>query len=193
MAETKVCRVCKAEKPLSEFGIKRQRKDGLNCDCKQCNKERVAAYCAGRGDEWKVHKKAYDRQRIEADLPRFKAEWRERYEANKERHAEYAREWGARNPEKRRLIRQHYKHRRRATEREGISYSALEAWKKAQPKKCYWCGVDCKTAYVVDHYVPLARGGKHVESNLVIACRPCNAKKSARDPLVFAREVGRLF
>lgn len=36
---TKVCARCKQEKPLSEFGVKKRTKDGLNPYCKDCIRE----------------------------------------------------------------------------------------------------------------------------------------------------------
>lgn len=72
-----------------------------------------------------------------------------------------------------------------------MSWRDLRDWKAAQAKTCHWCGVDCPHGYVVDHVQPLAKGGKHEADNLVISCRPCNARKAARDPEEFARTVGR--
>ena len=43
---------------------------------------------------------------------------------------------------------------------------------------CYMCGRRIgKRELVIDHIVPLARGGPHCESNLRVACRLCNARK----------------
>ena len=39
------------------------------------------------------------------------------------------------------------------------------------------CGYDCRTMATIDHIIPKSRGGTDVESNLVIACQSCNAKK----------------
>jgi 5-methylcytosine-specific restriction endonuclease McrA len=36
-----------------------------------------------------------------------------------------------------------------------------------------------------DHFVPVARGGKGILANLVIACRACNGDKSDQDPLAW--------
>jgi 5-methylcytosine-specific restriction endonuclease McrA len=118
---------------------------------------------------------------------------RVRYEATKAQRLKEAREWARKNPEKRRLISRSYKARRRAQESGGISTAELGRWIRAQKKVCYWCSKRCAKSFHVDHYVPLARGGKHDAENLVIACSRCNLTKSARDPLAFARTVGRLF
>lgn len=42
--KTKICSVCKQEKPLSEFCKHRRAKDGLNCACKDCARKRTEAY-----------------------------------------------------------------------------------------------------------------------------------------------------
>jgi 5-methylcytosine-specific restriction endonuclease McrA len=40
---------------------------------------------------------------------------------------------------------------------------------------CVYCG---KPGNSIDHVMPLSKGGKHEISNLVIACLPCNIRKS---------------
>jgi len=118
---------------------------------------------------------------------------RARYEKNRDKRIAYAKVWASKNSDKRLTISQNYKHRRRAVEASGVKFKDLMAWKASQKKVCVWCGANCKTGYVVDHYQPLAKGGAHELSNLVIACRSCNARKSARDPYEFAKSIGRLF
>lgn len=34
--ETKICSKCKKEKPVSEFGKNKAKKDGLQAECKEC-------------------------------------------------------------------------------------------------------------------------------------------------------------
>jgi len=53
--------------------------------------------------------------------------------------------------------------------------------------RCYLCGeVVLINDRHVDHIVPLSRGGRHVASNLAVACAACNLSKSAKLP----EEVG---
>ena len=163
---------------------------------------RSRAKCA---EQVKACKKAwYERVKHE---PEFQAKLKARQEANKEAKREYDREylkrnrekatrqaaeWRKRNPEKRAAIIRNNRDRRRAQSLGGVSSMALAAWTTKQKKACYWCGCKCPKGFHIDHYVPLSKGGKHELANLVIACGPCNLKKNAKDPLDFAREVGRL-
>ena len=192
MADTdsKTCTLCGVTKPLLDFAKRKERR----CShCKACVCARAKQYAVNGGAEFKAKKKAYDSVRVAELKEVLSAQAKARYEAARHEKIAAAKAWVARNPERRQSISASYKHRRRAVEKAGISGPALAAWKMAQPKVCYWCGRDCSHAPIVDHYLPLAKGGKHEESNLVIACRPCNARKSAKDPLEFAATVGRLF
>lgn len=44
---------------------------------------------------------------------------------------------------------------------------------------CFYCN---NVAAHADHFIPLARGGKHCRDNLVAACQSCNLAKSDNDP-----------
>ena len=187
----KTCTLCNAEKPLGQFSIHRQKKDGLSGWCKPCSVEKVRSYTAN--PEAKQKKRDYDADRVARLRDKLTRQRRALYVKNRERRIAYAKLWAAENAEKRRVVSQNYKHRRRAVEASGVKFKDLMEWKAAQKKVCAWCGVHCGTGYVVDHYQPLAKGGAHELSNLVISCRSCNAKKSARDPYEFANSVGRLF
>lgn len=189
--ETKQCRSCKQELPRSAFFARASNRDGLYSYCRACNVIKVREY-QERRPGWQQHKREYDRKRVARLKDRLSAQARERYKVTRAQKLENARVWSERNPEKRKAISQSYKHRRRSVERQGMTGRELADWKKAQPKVCHWCGAKCAHCYHVDHYVPLSKGGKHEAANLVIACRDCNFRKHAKDPLDFAREVGRL-
>ena len=66
----------------------------------------------------------------------------------------------------------------------------LLAW---QAGKCLTCNADLtSTGYHIDHVIPLASGGLHTISNLVVSCPSCNLRKSNKDPFVFAITKGKL-
>jgi 5-methylcytosine-specific restriction endonuclease McrA len=184
---TLTCSKCKATQPASSFYL---RKEGTySLVCKFCQVKHMSAYVAENRDRVAAYKKQWGVN----NAPSRRAKYAAADDAVKAARAEAAKEWRTANPERRAAIAQNYKHRRRAQEDGGISSADLLAWKRAQPKVCYWCGGKCAKGFTVDHYTPLAKGGKHEAENLVIACRPCNAKKNAKDPLEFAQSVGRLF
>lgn len=56
---------------------------------------------------------------------------------------------------------------------------ASQWWKrKLNLGVCYYCeGRFAPQELTMDHKVPLARGGRSVKANLVVACKPCNDEK----------------
>ena len=52
-------------------------------------------------------------------------------------------------------------------------------WKRKRSKGiCYYCNGRFKPAELtMDHLIPIVRGGKSVQGNLVPACKDCNSKK----------------
>ncbi|HBC94302.1 MAG TPA: hypothetical protein DCZ10_15745 [Pelotomaculum sp.] len=47
--------------------------------------------------------------------------------------------------------------------------------------RCQWCGATSFTAeLVIDHIVPVARGGKNNIENLRVLCKDCNEGKSSK-------------
>lgn len=58
-------------------------------------------------------------------------------------------------------------------------------WKqKISTGICHFCEQKFKPAELtMDHLVPLARGGESTKSNLVPACKECNAKKKLDTPV----------
>ena len=52
-------------------------------------------------------------------------------------------------------------------------------WKRKRASGiCYYCGKKFKaTELTMDHLVPIVRGGRSTEGNVVPACKDCNSKK----------------
>jgi len=137
--------------------------------------------------------KEYKKQYLIQNHERLRPKKRQNYVARRSELLEKAREWVRNNPEKRRAIALAYKAKRKTQLVDGDSPSVVSRWIKTAAKVCYWCGKHCRDQYHVDHYVPLAKGGKHIVSNLVIACPTCNMSKNASDPYEYAASLGRLF
>ncbi len=49
---------------------------------------------------------------------------------------------------------------------------------------CVYCTTRLSPANrTIDHVIPLIRGGQHTRENVVVSCRSCNSRKSARTPM----------
>ncbi|QJE03032.1 hypothetical protein HH212_26100 [Massilia forsythiae] len=140
-----------------------------------------------------VAKKVYDANYAIVNRSKIRERKRGYQDRTSEQRLATAKAWVARNKEKVRATKKAYKARRRQRELGGDPTAMICAWQQTARKVCYWCGIKCPKLYHVDHYAPLAKGGKHEVRNLVIACRKCNLKKNARDPYEFAATMGRLF
>lgn len=201
----KRCAACGQDKPKSDFHKNARMADGIRSSCKVCvlagNRKSVLQHHEKRKRE---KREVYERVK---NTPEYQTYSKAHREATKEAKSAYDREYNRRNSQKkvaqaaewqkanrdrRSAITRNYDARRRLKTANGISTADLAAWMSSQKKVCYWCGGKCAKGFHVDHYVPLSKGGAHEAHNLVIACGPCNLRKNAKDPLDFAREVGRL-
>jgi len=55
---------------------------------------------------------------------------------------------------------------------------------------CQYCGSSAPQVELqIDHFIPVSRGGKNSETNLLVSCQECNASKS--DTLVERKKVFR--
>lgn len=53
-------------------------------------------------------------------------------------------------------------------------------------RRCQYCRIEIdEDTYVLDHLVPIARGGTNRKSNLVSACETCNRRKGEQEPVGF--------
>jgi len=61
-----------------------------------------------------------------------------------------------------------------------------------QRHKCANCKASLRKAYHVDHIMPLSKGGGNGRDNIQCLCPKCNLSKSAKHPIDWAQENGRL-
>jgi 5-methylcytosine-specific restriction endonuclease McrA len=126
------------------------------------------------------HKKEYY-ERLQND-PIFRA-----------KSAARVRRWAKANPERVKQNAAISRIRRRKLKADGVFTAAdVRAILKAQRHRCAYCKKSIKKNYVMDHIIPLARGGSNDRKNMQATCAPCNQRKHARDPLDFARSLGML-
>lgn len=55
---------------------------------------------------------------------------------------------------------------------------------------CYYCG-RAEARLQIEHVRPLSRGGKHIKSNIVLACSSCNGSKGTSTEEAFWRVLSR--
>ena len=107
-------------------------------------------------------------------------EGKQAYAKNPERILRLVRAYQKRYPDK--VRRTQFAAKRMRYERimagPGVSVGELEAIAVRAGGRCAYC--DGANARTYDHVVPLARGGRHEASNLVLACRSCNSRKSTK-------------
>lgn len=117
-----------------------------------------------------------DRMRHEAENPVIKAKRKAYVRSNPERY------------------RAHVRNRRaKAKEISGShTHEDVAGILKAQRGRCAYCRKRLTNRWHVDHIIPLCRGGTNDRANIQITCSKCNLRKSRKDPIKFAREIGLL-
>jgi 5-methylcytosine-specific restriction endonuclease McrA len=108
-------------------------------------------------------------------------------EENKERSAEYKKQYNKKNPE----VRVNGKAKRRIRiGGDKLPYGTIPKKYALQNGKCACCGISLGDKYHVDHIMPLALGGKNVPENIQLLTQKCNQQKSAKHPIDFMQERG---
>jgi 5-methylcytosine-specific restriction endonuclease McrA len=131
------------------------------------NKEKLkaknAAWRAANKDKLKRDKAAY-------------------YAAHQEETKKKVKEYATRNPERARSWSKKKKALRRGAPDADFTAAQWELLKAQYKHCCAYCGNKVQEL-TQDHITPLSKGGRHTLSNIVPACRTCNSKKNAGDPL----------
>jgi len=116
--------------------------------------------------------------------------------ANPEKAKEATNKWQKANPEKHAVKQRN----RRAMKKNAEGSHTEKDIKKLFEQQggiCNACGKKLirynKKQYHTDHIISLAKGGSNGPNNLQLLCSACNFSKSAKDPIQWAREHGRLF
>ena len=141
---------------------------------------------------WKAGNPGAGRSWHVGNREKSRAACRRYYDANQEAMQQRARDWGKQNPEK---VAANTNKRRAKIKNASGSHTAADvrAILEAQCHRCAYCRADLrKVKKHLDHIEPLARGGSNDPANLQWLCASCNLSKGARDPIKFARDLGRL-
>jgi 5-methylcytosine-specific restriction endonuclease McrA len=136
---------------------------------------------------WREKNKASDKYK---EIERLKAQ---RYYSNNKLEC-YKRTQNYRKKNKEKYVI--YRRNRDAKKRNSIgSHTAADILDifHLQKGRCAYCRLELRgIKHHVDHIMPIAKGGHNGRSNLQLLCGACNVRKSAIDPVIFARRIGRL-
>lgn len=158
----KICPCCKNNKPLTEWGNCKSRKDGLYFICKKCANTKTL--------KWKKENKEKNRE--------LSRNW---YKNNLEKAREINRisgkKWRKNHPDKK---RQYCRDRRALIAKTEGKFTKKE-WESLK-KKCDYCCVLCglrepEIKLVTDHIIPLSKGGTNYITNIQPLCGSCNSSK----------------
>ena len=168
----KTCTRCGQHKQLVDFANTKMTRSGKGAECKVCVTQRAQEWAKANPERRKQQAAIY-RERHHEELC--------------SKSLAYSRKRQAENPEVVRAIRMKYRNSPKGVEqnrkglqaRRGVPLTQ-EAWLWWTSLTDRWCHYCDQLATEIDHVVPVTRGGTGERSNLVPACRSCNASKNNR-------------
>ncbi len=187
----KTCTKCGKELPATTeyFSSRKDSKDGMRDQCKECikerekqyreeNKEKVKEYWKQYREENKEKIKKYKKQYREENKEKVKEYSKQYYEENKEYYKRYKKQYNKEHPE----VRTKAKQKRRALKFNLPSTLTVDQWNETKEyfnNRCAYCGKEKSLAQ--EHFVPLSKGGEYTHNNIIPACRSCNSSKNNKD------------
>ena len=177
MKETKICKKCGRELPLSEFYKSKTNKDGHMNACKECFKQQIKQYYQDNRDAIIEQQKQYY-QEHKAE----KAEYNKQYrQDNKEYYAEYMEEY-MKQYNKTPMGRAsnlvgNYRQSDREANRGECTLTAQWIIDNIFPKPCHWCKKTDWTKMGCDR---IDNDKPHTPDNVNPCCEECNKKRGTR-------------
>lgn len=172
----KKCTKCAEILPVTAFNKQSKTYDGLQSQCKNCNREwRIA-----NADYLKKSKAEYRRKNKEK-INSYNRHWRMK---NQELAKSYSANWVKANPDKVNAKTLRYRVWKRSNK---VFFISEKFMKKLYQSECSACG--SRNNIQADHIISIARGGDHSEGNLQPLCRSCNSSK--RDLFYFEWKMRR--
>lgn len=173
--ETRVCRDCENEYPITDYHVDSRAPSGRRTQCKWCR--------SGKMKEWyeanRERQSGRQAQRRVDDIEKIREQDRQRYYRNKPKRLELAKE---------------HTHIRRARMKGGVWERGVteRALRKRDGDKCCYCLKIMSFETIVDHQynpdratvehvVPISKGGDHTMANTRLACWECNIRRGNRE------------
>lgn len=216
---SKICTKCGADKPFSEYrksGVKDKLMGACKICCRVADKAKYAANPAkerARCEAWRqanmekvrarqLARRESNAEKINAQSAAWYAINKHRldpakrraaslkwFRANKEKANAISAAWLAANPDTSRIRNQNRRARKLASSGK-LSKGLDQKLFKLQKGKCACCKRPLGDNYHLDHIMPLALGGAHVDSNIQLLRQRCNNEKHAKHPVDFMQERG---
>ena len=172
-----ICRICGEDKSPDKYNVDVKMRTGYSSNCRDCCKK------IGLNHYYKNHQLISERRKrlYHADPQKY-IEQRVKSQARyPEKALERARAYRLKRPGFSKIIN----HTRRARMIAAPGVFTNEDIQKIfhrQRGRCFWCDEKTGQKFVVDHVIPVARGGANYPENLVVSCRSCNSRKSNKYP-----------
>ena len=168
----------KAEYDRSYNAINRGKKAEQNQRWAEANPGKVLAQSKRWREANPERKRASSLRWSRANREKVNAYSRLYYVNHHQQHATAVREWRERNRGTAATIEQRRRARRMNVPINDFTARQWGALKEAFRHRCAYCKLRIENL-TQDHVIPLSRGGSHTASNIVPACRSCNARKNA--------------
>lgn len=165
-------------------------------------KKQVSEYRAANPEKVKACGKAYTEKNKE-NISNYQSAYRRN---KRQENREYAKKYRMENPGKAKAAVDAWyaanpgaytakSQNRRSRLKSGgrLSHGIVKKLLILQRGKCANCRCDLsKHGRHIDHVIPISKGGLNIDLNVQLLCPPCNMAKSAKNPIEWAQENGRL-
>lgn len=184
------CKSCKKEIRTSYYEENKEKILTQAKGYQEKNKEKIKV----RSKEYREENKEKIKQKHLDNKEYNNKASREYYYRNREDRLEKAKLWKKENKEKNDIIKKRWyktprgkeysrlrlRKRRELSKGSDFTLNEWEMCLKHFGKSCAYCGERLRKLEM-DHFIPLTKGGLLTKSNVVPACRSCNATKNAQD------------
>lgn len=142
LSQSKACKKCGLDKPLSQYSKKSSNKDGLDTKCKACDSEKHKKYKAENNERILARGREYSKANREKENARHR-EWRAK---NPGKSTEYCNRWKEKYPERYKEAAR--KANEKGAEREKVWNEANRDKLRAYTKKWQQANPEKRAAYI---------------------------------------------